>query len=148
MLAAEVRRGWPGAVPVWRRGSSARIEVAEHAAGTDWRAVAEEFLQGRPERMRFDVIPVADGSVVVLMGWSHLLLDARGIELAWAELARLAADEGAAPEADSWALPWPGAGSWRERVRAVRPFLERYWKLRASRVVSAGPPPARATAAK
>ena len=149
MLAAEVRRGWPGAVPVWRPGASARIEVAEHAVGTDWRAVAEEFLQGRrPERMRFDVIPVADGGVVVLMGWSHLLLDARGIELAWAELARLAADEGAAPEADSWALPWPGAGSWRERVRAVRPFLERYWELRASRVVSAGPPPARATEAR
>jgi hypothetical protein len=149
LLGAVVRRGWPGMVPVWSAGEVSRIEISEHAAGTDWRGVASDFLQGRSaERLRLDVIPSEDGGAVLLMGWSHLLLDARGIELAWAELARLASDEAAVPEADSAALPWPGAGSWRERVRAVRPFLDRYWKLRESRVVSAGPPPARAAAAR
>jgi hypothetical protein len=149
LLGAVVRRGWPGMVPVWRAGEVARIEVREHSKGTDWRGVAGDFLQGHSaERMRFDIIPNEVGGAVVLMGWSHLLLDARGIELAWAEVARLAADEAEVPEADSAALPWPGTGGLRERVRAVRPFLDRYWKLRESRVVSAGPPPARAASAR
>lgn len=145
---ARLRRGWPGGVPVWRVSAPARMEVVEHAAGGDWRTVAADFLQGRrDERMRWEVIPQAGGGAVVLMGWSHLLCDARGVELAWAEVGRLADDEAAVPERDSWAPPWPVSGGWRQRGRAVRVFLDRYWKLRASRVVAAGPAPARPAAA-
>jgi hypothetical protein len=145
LLGAEVRRGWPGAVPSWRMGADPQIQVAIHAEGTPWQELATERLRGEwSGKMRFDLIPSADGGVLVMMSWSHLVLDARGIELVWAELARLGAASSVLAEEDSRAVPY--AGLTRRGISAVRPFLARYWKLREDRVVSAGPPPARAAA--
>jgi hypothetical protein len=143
ILDARLHRGWPGAVPSWRDGSGPGVGVGCHSAGADWLALAEDRLQGRwPGRLRFDVVPRQAGAVV-LMSWSHLLLDARGVELALAEVARLGGDPAAVAERESHALPFARSRSWREEIRAVRPFLQRYWSLREHRVISPGGAPAR-----
>lgn len=145
LLGAKVRRNWFGGVPSWSLGRAPMIDVEVHAEQTSWRSLAAARLKGEwPGMMRFDVIPSADGGALVMMGWSHLVLDARGIELTWAELARLD-DSGESPEADSRALPFAGLRGSRRGLAAVQPFLARYWRLRENRVVSAGPPPARAS---
>ena len=144
ILGAKLQRGLPGAVPVWRGDQTAEVAVEIHPAGADWRGLAEERLQGQwPGRLRFDVCPASEG-FVVLMSWSHLLLDARGVELALAEVARLGEQVPAKPEVNSHALPFARRRSWWQEFRAVRPFLERYWSLRSERVVSLGGAPARA----
>lgn len=145
LLGAQIVRRWPGAIPAWRirGGEECRVDVEVHPRETSWEDLAARRLKGDwPGKMRFDIIPAAGGGATVMMGWSHLILDARGIELAWAELARLGGETGAVPESDSRALPFSAL---RRGFRSVRPFLARYWKLRESRVVSAGPPPARAS---
>ncbi len=149
ILNARLHRAFPGAVPEWRAAAGSPVSVQCHEAGADWRSLAEDRLQGDwPGRLRFDVMPQEGGGAVVLMSWSHLLLDARGVELALAEVARLGSDAGAVAEADSHALPFARRRSWREELRAVRPFLQRYWSLREHRVIAAGAAPARAGAAR
>lgn len=144
LLGADLRRGWPGMVPSWHLGRPGRIDVEVHQPGRSWRELAVARLRGAwPGRMRFDVVPCDGGGATVMMGWSHLVLDARGIELALAELARLGSVGGAQAERESWALPFASVDRGRRTLGAVRPFLARYWKLRESDVVSAGPPPAR-----
>jgi hypothetical protein len=75
------------------------------------------------------------------MGWSHLMLDARGIELALAEIARLSGSPDETPECESWSSPPNGVGCLVARIKAVRPFLDRYWSLRENSVLSLAPPP-------
>jgi hypothetical protein len=143
ILDARLQRGLLGAVPSWREGSGPGVVVQCHNEGSGWMASARDLLQGRwPGRLRFDVVPSGAGAIV-LMSWSHLLLDARGVELALAEVARLGRDPAAVAERDSHALPFARRRSWPEELRAVRPFLQRYWSLREHRVVSAGGAPAR-----
>lgn len=142
LLGASLSRGLPGRVPKWVSGARARIEIRSHPENSEWQPVARSRLQGRWNGLLcFDVIPATGGGATVLMGWSHLVLDARGIELALAEIALLASKPDAAPESDSWALPPAGARGLRQRFHAVRPFLDRYWSLRENRVVSLAPPP-------
>lgn len=142
LLGASLARGLPGSVPKWVLGSPSHIEVKQHRQDTDWHPIARELLQGSWSGfMRFDVVPVGDGGALVLMSWSHLVLDARGIELALTELQRLAAHPDETPERNSWALPMIAAKSLRQKVKAVQPFLDRYWQLRENRVVSLAPSP-------
>ncbi|MGA0175751.1 MAG: hypothetical protein ACO3L2_03405 [Chthoniobacterales bacterium] len=144
ILNARLHRGLPGTVPTWCQGSGAGVEVECHKNGTGWLEVAKSRLQGGwPGRLRFDVIPGGAGTIV-LMSWSHLLLDARGVELALAEVARLGNDPAAVAEKDSHALPFARRRSWLAEFRAVRPFLRRYWSLREDRVICPGAAPARA----
>jgi len=144
ILGAKLRRGLPGAVPSWRGDKTTEVVVEIHPAGADWRGLAEERLQGKwSGRLRFDVWPASEG-FLVLMSWSHLLFDARGVELALAEVARLGQEVPAQSEVNSHALPFARRRAWWQELRAVRPFLERYWSLRFERVVSLGGAPARA----
>lgn len=146
LLNARLRRRFPLGIPFWQTVTEPpQVIVQVHASGTDMREVAGDLLKGEWEgRLRFDVRLDDRGGTTLLMSWSHLLFDARGVELMLAEIARLAADPAATPEADSWAEPFGQRGSWRERFRLVRSFVERYWQLRARRVVSLGAPPAKA----
>lgn len=142
LLGAYLSRGLPGSVPKWVLGSPSHIEIKQHPQDADWHPIARELLQGSWSGfMRFDVVPVGDGGALVLMSWSHLVLDARGIELALTELQRLAAHPDEKPERDSWALPPIAAKSLRQKLKAVQPFLDRYWQLRESRVLSLAAPP-------
>jgi hypothetical protein len=144
LVGASLVQGVPGSVPKWVLGSPGQIEITQHEQDADWAPIARDLLKGNwPGSMRFDVIPVAGGGATVLMSWSHLVLDARGIELALAELAHLASHSDASPELDSWALPPRGAKGLRQRLKAVRPFLNRYWELREKRVLSLAEPPRR-----
>ena len=144
ILRGRLRRRWPGGVPRWGPGREGSVAVVAHDIGTDVMGLATKLLQGEwTGRLRFDVLPVEEG-VIVLMSWNHLLFDARGVELALAEVARLAKHPSAAPERDSWVLPFGGVKKSFARWGQVRPFLDRYWALRESRVVSLGGLPARA----
>lgn len=145
LLNARLRRRFPMGVPFWKAApQQPQVVVKVHAPGTDMREVAGVLLEGEwVGRLRFDVRQDERGRTDLLMSWSHLLFDARGVELMLTEIGRLAADPAAMPEADSWAEPFGERGSWRERFRLVRAFVERYWQLRARRVVSLGPPPAK-----
>ena len=138
ILGAFLRRRLPGTVPVWRGDKAGEVAVVCHAEGTKWRALAGDLLQGRwSGRLRFDLVP-SGGDWVLLMSWSHLLFDARGVELALAELARLGNGGAVESEAGSHALPHASNRPWWRKIRAVRPFLERYWSLRDKTVVSLG----------
>lgn len=148
LLQARLRRRFPLGVPFWQTvPEPPQVMVHVHAAGADMREVASDLLKGEWKgRLRFDVRQDGRGGTILLMSWSHLIFDARGVELMLGEIGRLAADPATMPEADSWAEPFGRRGSWRERFRLVRSFVERYWQLRARRVVSLGPPPATASA--
>lgn len=142
LLGAYLSRGLPGSVPKWALGSPSHVEVKQHPQDADWHPIARELLQGSWSGfVRFDVVPVGDGGALVLMSWSHLVLDARGIELALTELQRLAAHPDETPERASWGLPPIAAKSLRQKLKAVQPFLDRYWQLRESRVLSLAAPP-------
>jgi len=148
ILAGRLHRRWPWSVPEWRPGLPAVVPVMEHSTDVDPERLAVERLTGRWEgRMHFDVVP-RPGGAVVMMSWCHLLFDARGLELALAEIARLAANPAARAEKNSWAEPFAGPkSSLPAKVRKVQPFLDRYWELRKNRVVSlGGAPPAIAPA--
>jgi hypothetical protein len=144
LLNARLRRRFPLDVPYWQTmKESPEVIVEVHAAGTDMHVVAGSLLKGEWEgRLRFDLGHDEHGGAILLMSWSHLLFDARGVELMLAEIGRLAADPAAMPEANSWAEPFGHRESLRQRVPAVRSFVERYWQLRDQRVVSLGAPPA------
>ncbi len=139
ILGGRLHRRWPWSVPEWRPGSRPEVPVEVHEGVTDCAVLANERLAGQwGGRMRFDVVP-RTGGAVVMMSWSHLLFDARGIELAWAEIARLGSNPDVYPERNSWAEPFAGPKSSRlQQFREVRPFLDRYWELRKNRVVSLG----------
>jgi hypothetical protein len=148
ILAGRIFRRWPWSVPEWGPGSPAEVRVVEHSSDVDPERLAVERLTGRWKgRLHFDVVPRPDGAVV-MMSWCHLLFDARGLELALAEIARLAADPDGRAENNSWAEPFAVANSsLPAKIREVQPFLDRYWELRKSRVVSlGGSPPARGPA--
>lgn len=148
LLGARLKRGLPGCVPAWVPGNTAEVAVVVHPPGTVAEVLTLDLLQGRWEgRLRFDILP-AGAKTVVLMSWSHLLFDARGVELALAEVARLGGEAAAKPERNSWALPLPSKGSLWRGVRGVQPFLDRYWELRSHRVVAPGPAPAAASPAR
>ena len=139
ILGGRILCRWPWSVPAWVPDAEARVPVDLHPATTNVDALAHERLAGQwAGKMRFDVVPRADGAVV-MMSWSHALFDARGIELALSEIARLAGDPEAIPEKNSWAEPFESTkSSVMEQFREVRPFIDRYSELRKNRVVSLG----------
>lgn len=148
ILRARLRRGWWLGVPYWEmKDSPGVVSVQEHPAGTQLPTVIQDLLRGEwSGALRFDVVKNESGGVTVLMSWSHLLFDARGVELTLAEVARLAADPAASPESDSWAEPFGRRGPFLQRLKVVRTFVERYWQIRSRRVFSLGAPPAEASA--
>lgn len=142
LLGGLLSRGFPGSIPKWKIGETKPIRIDQHEEGADWRPIAQELLQGGWEGLlRFDVIPMREGGATVLMGWSHLVLDARGIELALAEIARLGESPDESPESNSWEMPPAGPDAFGDKIKAVRPFLDRYWSLRENSVLSLAPPP-------
>lgn len=139
ILGGRLHRRWPWSVPAWRPGSEAEVPVEVHSSGTGADQLANERLSGRWDgKMRFDVVPSAGGATV-MMSWSHLLFDARGLELALAEIARLGDDPESGAEKHSWAEPFAGTKpSLLRQLREVRPFLDRYWELEQNPVLSLG----------
>ncbi|MEI7773813.1 MAG: hypothetical protein WCK17_03480 [Verrucomicrobiota bacterium] len=144
VLFASVNRSWFAGIPEWRPRPPGEIRLTVHPDGTDPKKIAAELLDGAWEgALCFDVIQCGC-DVVVLMGWTHLLFDGRGAELALAEINRFAADAsyGGIP-LRNWGLPKMMRKSLLENLRAVRPFARRHSELRRAEVHSLGSPPSR-----
>lgn len=144
LLGAKLSRGLPGSVPAWKLHSTrAEVQVCEHSSGEDVIALAGQLMDGDWEgSLRFDIVPDGEGRTTVLMAWSHLLFDARGAELALAEIVRLADSPGLPPQVRaSWGVPDTASDGLIDRLRKVRVFVDRYYELRSRKVVSLGAPP-------
>lgn len=140
MLGARITRAYPGAVPSWeKKVGTPEIEVKEHSAHTDPVDLAKRLLATDWRgMMRFDVVPLGKNSMI-LMSWSHLIFDGRGAELALAEISRLSASS-SNPDSrtSSHSIPDVRPMGIRDKLKAVKPFIDRYWLLRNEQVRSAG----------
>jgi len=139
MLHARITRAYPGAVPCWKTVGIPKIEVKEHSQQADPLDLAKRLLNTDWEgMMRFDVVPLGKDTVV-LMSWSHLIFDGKGAELALAEISRLS-DSSSNPNSQTslHIIPDVRPMSFRYKLKAVKPFIDRYWLLRNEQVRSAG----------
>lgn len=151
LLSAKLSRGLPGSIPAWKlRAAPAEMQISEHCRGADVTALAGQLMDGDWEGgLRFDIVPDVEGRTTVLMSWSHLLFDARGAELALAEIARLADSPSLAPQVRaSWGVPDAASDGLFDRLRKVRVFVDRYYELRGRKVVSLGAPPSAASVSR
>jgi hypothetical protein len=138
MLDARITRAYPGAVPFWKKVGIPEIEVKEHFRQTDPLDLAKKLLNTEWKgMMRFDVVPLGKDSLV-LMSWSHLIFDGKGAELALAEISRLS-NSSSNPDSPATAHGIPDAPPMglRDKLKAVKPFIDRYWLLRNEQVRSA-----------
>lgn len=139
MLHARITRNYPGAVPYWKKVGVPEIEVKEHSEQIDPLDLAKKLLTTEWKgMMRFDVVPMGKDTVV-LMSWSHLIFDGKGAELALAEISRLSASS-SNPDSrtSSHSIPDARPMGIRDKLKAVKPFIDRYWLLRNEQVRSAG----------
>lgn len=144
LLGARLQRRLPGLLPRWITGTPARLDVTTHPPDTDPQALAESLLTGKwGGFLRFDILPAHD-TTMLLMAWNHLLFDARGVELALAEVARLANANDTPPARESWGVYARPADGLHRKLQAVRPFVDRYYELKKRHAVSLAPPPAMA----
>lgn len=143
LLGARLQRGLPGSIPHWLADSTPKIEVISHPVGTDALKLAESLLTGDWDGfLRFDCLPAERGTTV-LMSWSHLLFDARGVEFVLSEIARLAASGNERPALrQSWGVHSPPPHGLLRQLSEVRPFIDRHYELKRADVHSLAPPPA------
>ncbi|MCE9588719.1 MAG: hypothetical protein K8R57_10450 [Verrucomicrobia bacterium] len=137
ILGAQITRAYPGAVPRWKNTFTPEIEVQEHSQERDSHDLARELLATNWKgMMRFDVIAQADGAII-LMSWSHLIFDGKGAELALAEISRLSSIA-INPDSRTFlqSIPDVPAMGFRDKLKAVKPFIDRYWELRKEQVRS------------
>jgi hypothetical protein len=109
LLAGRLRRDWKTWLPYWEvpepparglplglwreRGSAGSLPDVQEAA--EWMELLQRILteplavDGFDFKARLDVVERRDGSCVVALSWSHLLIDGKGAELLLAELGRL-----------------------------------------------------------
>ena len=139
ILHARITRAYPGAVPCWKKVGTPEIEVKEHSQPTDPLDLAKRLLTTEWKgMMRFDVVPLGKDTMV-LMSWSHLIFDGKGAELALAEISRMSASS-SNPDSrtSSHSTPDVRPMGLRDKLKAVKPFIDRYWLLRNEQVRSAG----------
>ena len=101
-------------------------------------AAAANEHAGVPYNARVDVAALADGEWLVVLTWSHLLLDGKGAELLFAELGRLC--EGIDTPEET---PRPQAtekSSFLARFRRTRPAMDHQTGLQETGVPSLGGP--------
>lgn len=143
LLGAHLQRRLPGSIPHWLADSAPKIEVVSHPAEADAHALAESLLTGNWDGfLRFDCLSAERGTTI-LMSWSHLLFDARGVECVLSEVARLAASGHERPPLrQSWGVHSPRPSGLLRQLSEVRPFIDRHYELKRSDVRSLAPPPA------
>jgi hypothetical protein len=162
LLAGRLHRSWrtwlpywevpdlgPGAaVPfgLWREKGSPGALGGEAGEVASARAQIEEGIaEPLSERWnaRFDLIERCDGSCLLVLSWSHLIIDGKGAELLLAELARLCAGVDEPCEAKEQLRP---ETTWQEKVRKTKPaifHLEALAKLPMRSVCGPKPRPGR-----
>ncbi len=135
-------------VPRWKWRADARpsFPVEEHRGPLD-ALCARRLNESSAAAVCFDVIADGNGSIV-LMCWRHLLLDAKGVELFLAEIARLAEHaDSRPPRPDSWGPIPPRPGSLRTAHGEAERFKDHFYALAQTSIRSLGgstPRPGRA----
>lgn len=147
LLVARLRRDWRTWLPFWDVPAATertlpvglwREPGSPGALGGEAREVpaAMERLQeimaepldepAGPLNARLDLIERRDGRCLLALSWRHLLIDGKGAELLFVELARLC--EGLDQPDESREKPRPET-SWRERVQKTKAAIERFEEL-------------------
>lgn len=112
----------------WPRDSRAALPVREHPSGTKLEELCERLLNETPDaRVSFDFIGAADHTTLVVC-WSHLMLDGKGVELLLAEIGRLAAEPGSHPRAESWGVAGERKLHWRELLGEAERFKDGFYE--------------------
>ncbi len=160
LLTASPRRHWRTRLPYWllRSGAPAaglplglwrQQDVPESVLPdsrptTDIQTLTQQIAAGPmesagvPYNARVDVAALADGRWLVVLTWSHLLLDGKGAELLFTELGQLC--EGVDTPAETAALPAGAKISLVERFRRTRPAMDHQTGLQETGVPSLGGP--------
>ena len=98
---------------------------------------------GAPFNLRLDVLARRDQDAALVVSWSHLLVDGKGVELIVTELGRHDAQPGASdPEAGAVPAvrPTSEASSIREKFARSRAFVDHFSKLATTKFQSLGGP--------
>ena len=143
----ELRAGPPAAglpLGLWREAGVKEVALMGSTPVADVQALTREIAAGPathagvPYHARVDVAALAGGRWLVVLTWSHLLLDGKGAELLFAELGQLCAGidlpEETPPPA---ARPRP---PFLVRLRRTRPAMDHQTGLQQTGVPSLGGP--------
>lgn len=149
ITAGHLRKN-PLAVPRWQWSDGcATFPICVHEKGEAWESFAHRVLgESFAEPVRFEILPAADGTTIVLMRWRHTLLDGKGAELLFAEIARLAEDTAAEPRAESWGAIAPRPLGWKALLGEAEKFKNHFYALAKLGLRSLGGPKPRACGAK
>ena len=160
LLTAAVRRHWrtrmpywelraeppPSGLPLglWREESVPEAAFMGSTPVADLQRLAQEIAAGPhahagvPCHARVDVAALAGGRWRVVLTWSHLLLDGKGAELLFVELARLCAGTDV-PEEPCPSVAVPRL-SFLERFRLTKPAMDHQTGWQQTGVPSLGGP--------
>ncbi|MFA9477673.1 hypothetical protein ACERK3_05125 [Phycisphaerales bacterium AB-hyl4] len=171
LVLGRLRRGLPGRVPRWEvpdevyaeavpvvelwhepgvLGLDGAREVASVAALCVRRLNLRSEAGGREDALpnvRLDVVQCAGGGATVVVTWSHLLLDGKGVELLLTELARFATGQVDDPMPATLASASPVKLSVVQRRERRIAFLRHFRGLMSTPFTSLGRGEARAGAA-
>jgi hypothetical protein len=160
LLTARVRRHWATHLPywelrpeaprvgcplgLWREEGLPETALMGSSVAADPRCLMQEIAASSPAlagvafHVRMDVAAMKNGRWLVVLTWSHLLLDGKGAELLCAELAQLCAGidgaEEIAPAPEQRRLPFLA------RFRLTRPAMDYQTELQRTGVPSLGGP--------
>jgi hypothetical protein len=158
ILVARHRRNWVTRMPYWAmpappdcglplglwRETDAPGPPLEGAASTSdaretfQRILAEPLARdGIHFNARMDVAQLREGGWLAALSWSHLLLDGKGAELLFVEIARLC--EGMDLPHDFPEPPKPRL-TLAEKLKKTRPVMDRFGELQATGIPSLGGP--------
>ncbi|TLD69079.1 hypothetical protein FEM03_19625 [Phragmitibacter flavus] len=155
LLNARLKRSWLVGLPRWvpagrllelelklwsQKGSAGRLKAEGAVEFDDLQLLLEDAVNKTLRRERdgwvnagFELIEKADGGVVLVFSWSHLIFDGVGAELFLQEMDRLLKGE------VQQAIP-PYVTSepvktlpWGERFKAVEPMIKRFYAIMEKR---------------
>lgn len=142
LLVGHLRRDWrtwlpywevpqppPGGLPLrlWREHGSPGA-LPEAAEVRDTMDLLQQILteplavEGVDFKARVDVVEKRDGSALVALSWSHLLIDGKGAELLFAEIGRLCSGVDVSCDAEAPARP---ALPFREKIKKTKAAIHR-----------------------
>lgn len=167
MLLARLGRSWTTLLPAWKvPPADAKHRPPEIRLWTE--ANGERSLHGAepidsleelcarlrhipdgkrpPFNIRIDLLERADGTAAIVVTWSHLLVDGKGVEILLAELSRYAGDgvdeDAAAAPPAAQAVAAPKSSSIRDKMQRSRAFAQHFYEMAATKFSSmSGPKP-------
>ena len=159
LLIAHLRRDWRTWLPFWEvsppvaglalplglwreNGSPGALGDAAQSVGGARARLHDMLGEPLPEgfHARLDIVERRDGSCLVGLTWSHLIIDGKGAELVLAEFARLCAGVDVSCEVKEQLRP---ETTWREKVTKTKGAIHHLQNLARNRILSPTGPKAR-----